>query len=91
MAPAGEGPAKRGTFLHEVLGDVRWPGLRAVATTTFHARHHLDPAHHFGFYTLIWDRLFGTLAPDYEASFARSQVPPSQSPEEPAAPRAGLS
>jgi len=51
-----------------------WPGTRAVATTTFHARHHLDTAHHFGFYTVVWDRLFGTLAPDYERSFARSQV-----------------
>jgi len=55
-------------------GWVRWPGLRAVATTTFHARHHLDQAHHFGFYSVVWDRLFGTLAPDYERSFARSQV-----------------
>ncbi|MDY7226389.1 sterol desaturase family protein [Hyalangium rubrum] len=55
-------------------GWVRWPVARAVATTTFHARHHLDLAHHYGFYTVIWDRLFGTLAPDYEASFARSQV-----------------
>ncbi|HEX5751189.1 MAG TPA: sterol desaturase family protein [Archangium sp.] len=57
-------------------GWVRWPLLRAVATTTFHARHHLDLAHHYGFYTVVWDRLFGTLAPDYEASFARSQVVP---------------
>ena len=54
-------------------GWVRWPGTRAVATTTFHARHHLDLAHHYGFYTVVWDRLFGTLAPDYETSFGRSQ------------------
>ncbi|MDC0713844.1 sterol desaturase family protein [Stigmatella sp. ncwal1] len=57
-------------------GWVRWPVTRAVATTTFHARHHLDLAHHYGFYTLVWDRLFGTLAPDYEASFARSPTQP---------------
>jgi sterol desaturase/sphingolipid hydroxylase (fatty acid hydroxylase superfamily) len=52
---------------------VRWPVARVVATTTFHARHHLDQGHNFGFYTVVWDRLFGTLAPDYEASFARPQ------------------
>jgi sterol desaturase/sphingolipid hydroxylase (fatty acid hydroxylase superfamily) len=57
-------------------GWVRWPIVRVVATTTFHARHHLDPVHHFGFYTLVWDRLFGTLAPDYEGSFARSLAVP---------------
>lgn len=65
-------------------GWVRWPGARAVATTTFHARHHLDLAHHYGFYTVVWDRLFGTLAPDYEASFARAQPdgvsPPAHAP-----------
>jgi Delta7-sterol 5-desaturase len=55
---------------------VRWPVARAVATTTFHARHHLDLEHHYGFYTLLWDRLFGTLAPDYERSFAQSQEEP---------------
>lgn len=57
-------------------GWVRWPVTRAVATTTFHARHHLEQARNFGFYTLVWDRLFGTLAPDYEGSFARSQESP---------------
>lgn len=55
-------------------GWVRWPVVRSIVTTTFHARHHLDPTHHYGFYTLLWDRLFGTLVPDYQASFARSQV-----------------
>jgi Delta7-sterol 5-desaturase len=57
-------------------GWVRWPGLRAVATSSFHARHHLDLAHHYGFYTLLWDRLFGTLAPEYEASFTTVAAPP---------------
>lgn len=61
-------------------GWVRWPGLRAVATTTFHARHHLDGAHHFGFYTVVWDRLFGTLAPDYTETFARDQAPAPDAP-----------
>lgn len=44
----------------------RWPVLGRIATTTFHARHHLTPGYNFGFYTLLWDRLFGTLAPDNE-------------------------
>ena len=42
----------------------RTPGLRHVATGRFHADHHADAGHNFGFYTLIWDRLFGTLAPE---------------------------
>jgi sterol desaturase/sphingolipid hydroxylase (fatty acid hydroxylase superfamily) len=48
---------------------VRWPGLRHIGTSTFHARHHADPSHNFGFYTLVWDRIFGTLSPDYDARF----------------------
>jgi sterol desaturase/sphingolipid hydroxylase (fatty acid hydroxylase superfamily) len=51
----------------------RWwsqvPVLRELGTSTFHAQHHQDPGHNFGFYTLIWDRLFGTLFPDYDARF----------------------
>ncbi len=45
-------------------GWVRWPVLGRIATTTFHAQHHLEPDSNFGFYTLLWDRLFGTLAPE---------------------------
>jgi Delta7-sterol 5-desaturase len=43
----------------------RVPILRNLAGATFHARHHQDLGCNFGFYTLIWDRLFGTLRPDY--------------------------
>lgn len=46
----------------------RWPRLpllRLVGTSTFHAEHHEHPTHNFGFYTLIWDQLFGTLDPEY--------------------------
>lgn len=39
----------------------RWPLLRHVGSSTFHANHHQDGAHNFGFYTDVWDRLFGTL------------------------------
>lgn len=41
----------------------RTPVLREVAGGAFHAGHHGDEAHNFGFYTQVWDRLFGTLAP----------------------------
>jgi Delta7-sterol 5-desaturase len=51
---------------------IRLPLLRYVATSTFHAEHHLDREHNYGFYLLIWDRLFGTLSPEYAADFARS-------------------
>lgn len=45
------------------------PILKYVAGSTFHARHHQDVACNFGFYTLIWDRLFGTLRRDYAEEF----------------------
>ena len=50
----------------------RWlglPGLRWLTTSTFHAVHHESPEYNFGFYTLVWDRLFGTLDPNYEGRF----------------------
>jgi len=41
------------------------PLLRLVSTSTFHAEHHEHPGYNFGFYTLVWDQLFGTLDPAY--------------------------
>lgn len=38
------------------------PVLRYIAMAGFHARHHEAQIHNYGFYTLVWDRLFGTLA-----------------------------
>jgi sterol desaturase/sphingolipid hydroxylase (fatty acid hydroxylase superfamily) len=55
----------------------RWkqiPLLRLLTTSTFHAQHHNDREHNFGFYTLVWDRLFGTLSPEYERGFGRMVV-----------------
>jgi sterol desaturase/sphingolipid hydroxylase (fatty acid hydroxylase superfamily) len=49
--------------------------VRHVGTSTFHAEHHQDVNHNFGFYTLIWDRLFGTLVPDYDARFCHPEAP----------------
>lgn len=61
---------------------VRLPLLRHVGTSTFHAQHHLDPRYNFGFYTVLWDRLLGTLHPEYERAFGR---PADASAAEPSA------
>jgi lathosterol oxidase len=52
------------------------PLIRWIGTSTFHAEHHEHRVFNFGFYTLLWDRLFGTLDPDYRRRFA-SAVEPS--------------
>ncbi|MBI3652675.1 MAG: sterol desaturase family protein [Acidobacteria bacterium] len=49
----------------------RAPLLSWLSTSTFHARHHQDLRHNFGFYTLIWDKLFGTLSPRYVEEFGK--------------------
>lgn len=51
---------------------VKLPVLRYISTSTFHAEHHMDKGHNYGFYTLIWDRLFGTLSPDYLRDFTNA-------------------
>ncbi len=38
----------------------RWPVLRHLGSSTFHANHHGDRDVNFGFYTDVWDRLFRT-------------------------------
>ena len=38
----------------------RWPVLRHLGSSTFHAHHHGDRDVNFGFYTDVWDRLFRT-------------------------------
>lgn len=35
--------------------------LKHLGTSTFHHQHHRDVHYNFGFYTTLWDRLFGTL------------------------------
>jgi len=52
---------------------IRLPFIRYISTSTFHAEHHMDAGHNFGFYTLIWDRLFGTLSPDYLDDFTNAR------------------
>jgi len=50
-------------------GWVNKPMLRNLAGGSFHAQHHQDLKHNYGFYTLFWDRMFGTLRPDYERNY----------------------
>jgi sterol desaturase/sphingolipid hydroxylase (fatty acid hydroxylase superfamily) len=64
VAHLGVEPAPRGWL--------RLPLLRYVSTSTFHAEHHFDREHNYGFYLVIWDRLFGTLSPDYRRDFDRA-------------------
>jgi len=49
----------------------RRPLVAQVAGSSFHAQHHQEIGHNFGFYTLIWDRLLGTLRPDYDHAYGR--------------------
>lgn len=66
------------------------PLFNQVGTSTFHAEHHESPRHNFGFYTLIWDQVFGTLDPDYWQRYSAaargglntpsSTTPPSPQP-----------
>ncbi|RBL93839.1 sterol desaturase family protein [Chitinophaga flava] len=39
----------------------QWPLMKYLGTSTFHHDHHRHEDYNFGFYTTIWDRLFGTL------------------------------
>lgn len=34
-----------------------------IGTTRFHHQHHTDESKNFGFYTSVWDRIFGTYKP----------------------------
>jgi sterol desaturase/sphingolipid hydroxylase (fatty acid hydroxylase superfamily) len=44
----------------------RWRVFRWVALPMFHVGHHADPSVNLGFYTTVWDRLFGTVDPGYD-------------------------
>ena len=53
---------------------VRTPILRYFSTSTFHAEHHGTRHYNYGFYLIVWDRLFGTLSPEYAADFDRTHL-----------------
>jgi len=55
-------------------GFIRAPLLCLSGTSTFHAEHHERLQYNFGFYTLLWDRVFGTLDPEYEQRFRQQEV-----------------
>lgn len=63
----------------------RWlsiPGLNWIAPCTFHAQHHQAPDTNYGFYTVVWDRLFNTINSDYASQFETSVAPrPFGSPD----------
>jgi sterol desaturase/sphingolipid hydroxylase (fatty acid hydroxylase superfamily) len=50
---------------------VKVPIIKLISTSTFHAQHHQEISYNFGFYTLFWDKLFGTLSPHYPQNFAK--------------------
>jgi len=56
---------------------VRTPVLRYISTSTFHAEHHGTVHYNYGFYLIVWDRLFGTLSPEYAADFDRTHQTPA--------------
>ncbi|GAA4222762.1 sterol desaturase family protein [Sagittula sp. NFXS13] len=45
---------------------------RWIGTATAHEAHHTKPGCNFGLYFLFWDRLMGTLDPEYEANFDKA-------------------
>lgn len=49
----------------------RWRLFDVIATPSFHTFHHTDPDTNLGFYLIVWDRLSGTLHPDYLAGRGR--------------------
>lgn len=51
---------------------VKYPGINLFTTCTFHDQHHQHPNYNLGFYTTLWDRLFGTLYPSYESDFIQN-------------------
>lgn len=61
----------------------RLPILRHVGTSSFHAGHHHDRHGNFGFYTLVWDRLLGTLHPGYTEHYGRDAVEAPTAPGRP--------
>lgn len=50
---------------------IRIPILQRFTTSTFHAQHHKDINSNFGFYTDIWDTLFGSLNKTYKTLFEK--------------------
>lgn len=43
-----------------IIGHLGFEPLSTRSISSFHHQHHLDEKYNFGFYTTIWDRIFGT-------------------------------
>jgi len=69
LGHAGVEPFPSRWFRHAVF--------RQIGTSTFHGLHHADPQYNFGFYTAIWDRVFGTIHPEYDRRVAQEPGPDS--------------
>ncbi|MEL6388208.1 MAG: sterol desaturase family protein [Pseudomonadota bacterium] len=54
----------------------RSPLGRWLNTSAYHNQHHRTYRYNYGLYTVIWDRLHGTLHPKAEAVFDRATLPP---------------
>ena len=53
-----------------------WLG-RWINTSVAHNIHHERARYHYGWYTLVWDRLCGTMDPEYEARYRRGFAEPA--------------
>ncbi|MBG09502.1 MAG: sterol desaturase [Halobacteriovoraceae bacterium] len=47
----------------------RTPLLNLGSSATFHYLHHRDSRYNFGLFLNVWDRIMGTMHPDYEAFY----------------------
>jgi sterol desaturase/sphingolipid hydroxylase (fatty acid hydroxylase superfamily) len=60
------------------------PVLRFLNTATSHKQHHATFRYNFGLYSLIWDRMFGTLHPKYADLYSKvtdpDRAPPLPTP-----------
>jgi Delta7-sterol 5-desaturase len=57
------------------------PAGQILNTATSHNQHHRTFAYNFGLYSVVWDRLFGTLHPNYGALFKRVTGSPPGTPQ----------
>ena len=58
------------------------PLTRLGSSATFHYLHHKDGGTNFGLFLCVWDRLMGTMHPDYDEMFDRiAKESPLQFPE----------
>jgi Delta7-sterol 5-desaturase len=81
MHPAALSIVALCTILLNVLGHLGYellprgfeqsPAGKVLNTATSHNQHHRTFTYNYGLYTLIWDRLFGTVHPGYGKLFAR--------------------